>query len=208
MRATRAGLWTGTSFCEHIDDRYLGGEQPTDWAMPTMLQIHLPGHPTRTLEVDRYVNAVREEDQELVLFVTPSPPVAHHASEMISYEYRCTALELGPVDQLPEHVKFRDFVPRGWGTPVAPERLGLDNDPFGPTHDSTRIDLSAVVGSRWRHMALTDVQKAQAVKALTDQLGTPIPIGGRQVERPVPSRTVSAKPTSTPSGNDPKLQSI
>lgn len=167
--ATRAGLWTGTSLGDQIDDRYRGGELPADWAAPTTLQIHLPGQPTRTLEVDRYVDAVREEDQGHVLFVNPSPPVAHHGSDMIGYEYRCTALVLGAVDQLPEYVKFRDFVPQGWGTPVAPERLGLDYDPFGPNHDPARIDLSKTAGTHWKHVALTDAQKTQAVKALTDQ---------------------------------------
>lgn len=167
--ATSAGLWTGTSLSEQIDDSYRGGELPTDWAMPTMLQIHWPGQSTRTLDVDRYVKAVREEDQGHVLFVNPSPPVAHHGSDMISYEYRCTALALGSADQLPEHVRFRDLVPQGWGTPVEPGRLGPGYDPFGPNHDSARIDLSAVAGTRWTRVTLSDAQKTQAVNALSDQ---------------------------------------
>ncbi|WP_269044965.1 hypothetical protein [Paenarthrobacter sp. Z7-10] len=70
LGATRAGLWAGSSPGELIDDTYRGGELPTDWA-PTTLHIHVPGQPPRTLHVDRYVNAVREENQGHVLFVNP-----------------------------------------------------------------------------------------------------------------------------------------
>lgn len=167
--ATRAGLWTSDSMGEKIDDDYRGGDLPTDWAAPTTLLIHLPGRPTRRLEVDRYVNAVQEEDQGHVLFVNPSPPVAHHDGVGIDYEYRCAALAVGTHDQWPTHVRFRDFVPQGWGTPVAPERLGRDHDPWATGQDPVRIDLSSVDGTHWQRVTLTDAQKTQAVSALAEQ---------------------------------------
>ena len=167
--ATSAGLWTSTSIVEQTDDNYRGGELPADWAAPSTLQILLPGQVQRTLEVDRYVNAVREDEHGHVLFVNPSPPVAHHDSDTISYEYRCTAMVIGTVDEIPEHVKFREFVPQGWGTLVASEQLGLDYESYGPRHDSARVDLSEIAGTHWKRVSLTDAQKTQAVKALTDQ---------------------------------------
>lgn len=170
--ATRAGLWTSDSMGEEIDDGYRGDDLPRDWAAPTRLHIHLPGRPTRTLEVDRHVNAVQEGDRGHVLFVNPSPPVAHRDGVGINYEYRCAALTLGAVDQWPARVRFRDYVAEGWGTPVAPERLGWYYNPWATGHDPARIDLSAVAGTRWKRVTLTDAQKTQAVSALADQFAT------------------------------------
>ncbi|MHA7306234.1 hypothetical protein ACX80E_13480 [Arthrobacter sp. TMN-49] len=167
--ATRDGLWTSSSPYEKIDHGYRGGELPADWAAPTTLHIHFPGRPTRTLDVDRYVNVVREEACELVLFVNPSPPISHPDYSGFTYEYRCTELVLGAVEQWPEQVKFRDYIAQGWGKPVAQERLDLGFDPFGPSQDPARIDLVAVAGTRWTPVSLTDAQIIQAVKAVTDQ---------------------------------------
>ncbi|WP_269044964.1 hypothetical protein [Paenarthrobacter sp. Z7-10] len=66
-------------------------------------------------------------------------------------------------------MKFRDYVPQGWGPPVAPERLELNYNPYVPSHDAAQIDLANAAGSRWKFAGLTDAQKTQAVKALTDQ---------------------------------------
>ena len=70
---TRAGLWTSSSPYEDIDDGYRGGELPADWTAPTTLHIHFPGQPPRTLDVDRYVNVVREEAHGLVLLCSRTP---------------------------------------------------------------------------------------------------------------------------------------
>jgi hypothetical protein len=167
--ATRDGLWTSSSPCEEIDHGYRGGELPAGWAAPTTLHIHFPGRPTRTLDVDRYVNVVREEAHGLVMFVNPSPPISHPDDSGFTYEYRCTALALGAVEQWPEQVKFRDYVPQGGGTPVAQERLDLGYDSFAPSQDPARIDLAAAARTRWTLVSLTDAQKIQAVNAMADQ---------------------------------------
>lgn len=167
--ATRDGLWTSSSPYEEIDDSYRGGEPPADWVARTTLHIHFPGRPTRSLDVDRYVNVVREEELGLVLFVNPSPPISHPDYSGFTYEYRCTELVLGAVEQWPERVKFRDYVPQGWGIPVVQERLDLGYDHFAPSHDPAWIDLAAVTGTRWAPVSLTDGQKIQAVNAIADQ---------------------------------------
>ncbi|MDJ0315833.1 hypothetical protein [Arthrobacter antibioticus] len=152
---TRDGLWTSSSPYEEIDNGYRGGELPVNWAAPTTLHIHFPGQPARTMDVDRYVDGVREEAPGLVLFVNPSPPISHPEDSGFTYEHRCTELVLGTATQWPEHVRFRDYIPRGWGNPGAQERIDLGIDPFAPSQDPALID---VAGTRWALVSLTDSQ--------------------------------------------------
>lgn len=165
--ATSHGIWTSSRTNEELDDDYRGGELPAEWSMPTTVQVHTPGLETRSIQIDRYVTTVREESSGLVIFVNPSPPLAlpdHHGS--ISYHYRCTAVELGHLSELPREIHFRDFVPRGWGPEVSAKRLGLEYDPWETPAKVDTVDLANVEGTAWTMAVLTYEQIDNAVEAI------------------------------------------
>ncbi|PQZ93644.1 hypothetical protein CQ018_08245 [Arthrobacter sp. MYb227] len=168
--ATAQGLWTSSRSTEELDDDYRGDELPAEWCTPTTLQVHAPGIETRSLQIDRYVVAVREESSGLVIFVNPSPPLAlpdHHGG--MSYHYRCTALELGHLSELPQEIRFRDFVPRGWGPELSAKRLGLEYDPWGTPTEDAIVDLSNIEDTAWKKAVLSQEQIDGAVEAIARQ---------------------------------------
>ena len=168
--STSHGIWTSSRANEELDDDYRGGELPAEWSTSTTLKVHAPGIEARSLQTDRYVIAVREEPSGLVIFVNPSPPLVlpdHYGGR--KYDYRCTALELGQVSELPQEIRFRDFIPNGWGPGASAKRLGLEYDPWGTPTEDAIVDLSNIEDTAWKKAVLTQEQIDGAVEAIARQ---------------------------------------
>lgn len=166
LGATRDGLWTTPYSILSIDENYTGGELPEDWAAPMTLDVHLPAHPTRRVEFDRQVESVGDEEAGTAFLVQPSPPVAHRDGDGFCFEYRLASLVLPQGTELPARVRFRDFVPQGWGDLV---RDSWEDEESVVSTDPEVIDLDGIAGTRWNRAAPTAVQAASAVDGIAGQ---------------------------------------
>lgn len=166
LGVTREGLWSAPNLLPQFDEKYFGGPLPTGWSSPTPMLLHAPGHKTRSIMADRYVIEVTEDSRGTVVYLNPSPPVVSSDSEGSSYSYRSTALVLGRMNDIPNSLNFRDFVPSGWGNKEeAPETLrGVPEKP------QDRLEVIAEAADiQWKRALLTTEQREAAVKLLTEQ---------------------------------------
>ncbi|WP_431711395.1 hypothetical protein [Glutamicibacter uratoxydans] len=170
---TSHGLWTGSSLSQEIDDVYDGGELPDSFAHPDTLCLHRPQQPTVSVEFDRHLDFVREHEHGVELWVNPSPPIVHPDGEGgASYEYRCSAVPLPVLEQLPARLRFRDLVPQGWGKPVQAEDFELLEAEFLQIEDTEPefLELPPTSLPTWELIELSAIQREQALTVITDQL--------------------------------------
>ncbi|MFL4472974.1 hypothetical protein ACIPVK_03130 [Paeniglutamicibacter sp. MACA_103] len=166
LGATRHGLWTAPFEVLPIDESYSGGELPEGWAAPMALEVHMPTQATRRVEFDRQVESVGDEEAGTSFLVQPSPPVAHRDSDGFCFEYRRATLVLPVGAELPARVRFRDFVPQGWGELVEDR---WEDEPSASSADPEDIDLDGIPGTRWNRAAPTAAQELAAVHGITGQ---------------------------------------